>query len=170
MMKKIIDTSYFSAMLSYYPMDDERFNFVWESLANKIKSKEIILLDVVYKELQKIKNKEVNEFLKNFVDDLESTDQNDYVKIVSLYENNKNKFQGSFERTFGITEHKKTNADPYLIAKAMEIENSVILTDEIMPQSPNKKGKKKLNIPSLAKEAEIESYTLRKNIKLIIDF
>ena len=164
---KIIDTSYFSDMLVYYPLTEQRFSFVWGKLEEKIKSKEIILLDVVYKELKEIDKKEVNNFLQKFENDLQYTELQDYIKIASSYEKNKQKFNGNFENNFGTTK-KEINADPYLIAKAIKMKNAIILTDE-KPSQVSVNQPIKLNIPNFANLFGIRCFELKDNINKIID-
>ena len=166
MIKKIIDSSYFSDILTYYPIDIQNFKFIWDKLEEKIKNNEIILLNVVYKELKSIQNDKFQNYLAKFDNLLEPTNQNDYIEIIDLYQKNQNKLKGSFQHTFG-TAKKKINADPYLISKAIEIEGSVILTNEIMPNKPDNNGKKKLNIPSLAEYAKIKCLELRNSVDII---
>ena len=66
-MKYLLDSSYFSNMLSYYPPDNSEFAFIWEKLKEKIRNGEILIIDKVFKELQRIQdNNFVREFLLEF--------------------------------------------------------------------------------------------------------
>lgn len=56
--------------------------------------------------MQGINDDKVKIFLQEFENHLAATKQEDYLKIVELYEKNKNNFKGSFENTFGFAKKR----------------------------------------------------------------
>ena len=168
MKKYFIDTSYFSNMLEYYPIEREEFNFIWESLKSKILNDEIYLSKKVYKELEEIKDDSVNEYLKNFTEKLIKANKEYEIKLAEIYEDNKNYFSGSFDKF-----SKEDSADFGLIALVLKEKTNnqivTVLCDEILPLKANKKNKKKLNIPSLCERIGIECLmSNKKNINIFI--
>ena len=80
----LMDASYFSNMLDYYPMDNKDFNFIWEKLKEKVKKGEVIFIEKAINELREINNNLVEEFLHEIKPFCNNKSKNDLKKILRL--------------------------------------------------------------------------------------
>ncbi len=170
-------------MIDFYPPDIRRFKFVWEALTHKIRNKEVIVIDKVVRELKKHKSQKqfVDDFLSNINDYLEKSSAQSNAEIIRIYEQNRDTLKGNFNNF-----SKDSSADLSLIGVVYSLNNQpknqsgqpplmkpeenqvFILTDEIMPNTPDKQGRKKLNIPSFAELVGIECLELKDSINRIL--
>ena len=135
-MKYLLDTSYFSNMMDYYPPSNYQFEFIWNKLNGKIENGVILVIDKVFDELKRIEDRFVNNFLQKNTNSKIKTHKEDNIIIYSEYSKNQNKFKGSFDTIF-----KEDAADVFLIAYARKNNEKIsILTDAIMPQKADKQG------------------------------
>jgi len=173
-MKVIIDTSSLLALVRYYlpfDSDDQLFN----SIKQKIKTRNIILIDEVLKECEYTSKKLVVRKLDFLTDKAFKKNNKIPYKTESLIPPSKNKFYNMVENNFRTSYSRKLNqaefeqkkeeflksADARMIILAMIEKHKnnevVIVTEESQQANDNKAFKK---IPAICKELDIEVKTL----------